>query len=76
VREARLTAYAKAMRKEPSEPEQRLWLALRAKRFENVKFRRQKVIQDHAYKTIVDFAANDPKLVIELDVDTHAGREV
>ena len=56
MRDARLTAYAKAMRKEPSEPEQRLWLALRAKRFENVKFRRQKVIGRY----IADFAARDP----------------
>jgi very-short-patch-repair endonuclease len=71
VRDARLTAYAKTMRKEPSEPEQRLWLALRAKRFENVKFRRQKVIGRY----IADFAARDPMLVIELDGDTHAGQE-
>ena len=33
-----------------------------------MKFRRQKVIGDY----IADFAANDPKLVIELDGDSHA----
>ena len=70
MREAQLTAHAKAMRKEPTEPEQRLWLALRAKRFEGVKFRRQKVIGRY----IADFAARDPMIVIELDGDTHAAQ--
>lgn len=71
MREARLTAYAKSMRKEQSEPELRLWLALRAQRFEAVKFRRQKVVGPY----IVDFAARAPMLVIELDGDTHAGQD-
>jgi len=75
MRDPQLTKRARAMRKEMTEPETRLWLALRAKRFGEVKFRRQKVIQDETHKAIVDFAANDPKLVIELDGDTHAGRE-
>jgi very-short-patch-repair endonuclease len=63
------------MRREMTEPETRLWLQLRAKRFADVKFRRQKVIQNEQNRYIVDFAANDPKLVIELDGDTHAERE-
>jgi very-short-patch-repair endonuclease len=71
VRDPILTRRAKAMRKEMSEPETRMWLALRAERFEAVKFRRQKVIGEY----IADFAANDPKLVIELDGDSHVGRE-
>ena len=71
MRDPILTQRAKTMRKEMSEPESRIWLALRAERFENVKFRRQKVIGDF----IADFAANDPKLVIEIDGDSHAGRE-
>ena len=58
------------MRHDPTEPEQRLWLALRAKRFSGVKFRRQKVIGPY----IVDFASRDPMLVIELDGDSHAGQ--
>lgn len=36
-------------------------------RFGGIKFRRQKVIGPF----IADFAANDPKLVIEIDGDTH-----
>jgi len=71
MRDLELTRRAKAMRREMPEPELRLWLQLRAARFEGVKFRRQKVIGFY----IADFAANDPKLVIELDGDTHAGQE-
>jgi very-short-patch-repair endonuclease len=55
------------MRRQMTEPETRLWLQLRAARFERVKFRRQKVIGRY----IADFAANDPKLVVEVDGDTH-----
>jgi len=59
------------MRAEPPEPEIRLWLQLRAKRFAGVKFRRQKVIGNY----IADFASRKPMLVIEIDGDTHDGRE-
>ena len=75
MRDLDLTKRARAMRTEMTEPETRLWLQLRAKRLDAVKFRRQKVIQDEHNRYIVDFAANDPKLVVELDGDTHAGRE-
>ena len=71
MRDAQLIGRAKTMRKAPTEPEQRVGLALRAKRFADVKFRRQKVVGPY----IVDFAARDPMLVIEIDGDTHAGRE-
>ncbi len=71
MRDPILTQRAKAMRKAKSEPETRMWLALRAARFEATKFRRQKVIGEY----IADFASNCPKLVIELDGDSHAGRE-
>ena len=67
MRDPRLTAFAKANRKEMSEPAMRMWLALRAERFMGIKFRREKVIGEY----IADFAANDPKLVIEIDGDTH-----
>ena len=75
MRDVELTKRARQMRSEMTEPETRLWLELRAKRFADVKFRRQKVIQDEQYRYIVDFAANDPKLVVELDGDTHARSE-
>ncbi|MBB5985387.1 endonuclease domain-containing protein [Sphingobium lignivorans] len=70
MRDPRLTAHAKTMRTNATEAETRLWLALRAKRFEDVKFRRQKVIGRY----IVDFAARNPMLVIELDGDSHASQ--
>jgi len=70
MRDFKLTSRARSMRKEMTEPETRIWLKLRAKRFGEVKFRRQKVIANY----IADFAANNPKLVIELDGESHAGQ--
>jgi very-short-patch-repair endonuclease len=67
MRDARLTGYARAMRRQMTEPETRMWLQLRAARFEGIKFRRQKVVGRY----IADFAANDPKLVVEIDGETH-----
>jgi very-short-patch-repair endonuclease len=71
MRDPRLITHAKQMRREMTEPEAQVWLKLRAKRFSAVKFRKQKVVGRY----IVDFSSNDPKLVIEIDGDTHAGRE-
>ncbi|MBX9813615.1 MAG: hypothetical protein A4S12_06120 [Proteobacteria bacterium SG_bin5] len=71
MRDSRLTAFARANRKAPTPAEQKLWFALRAKRFEALKFRRQKVIGPY----IVDFAARAPMLVIEIDGDSHATQE-
>ena len=68
MRDAELTRRARDMRKAMTETETRLWLELRDGRFHGIKFRRQKVIGRY----IADFAANDPRLVIELDGDTHA----
>jgi very-short-patch-repair endonuclease len=68
MRDAVLTGRAKGMRREQTEPEKQMWLQLRAERFEGIKFRRQKVVGNY----IVDFAANDPKLAVELDGDSHA----
>jgi very-short-patch-repair endonuclease len=68
MRVANLIQHAKSKRSEATEPEQRIWLALRAERFEGTKFRRQKVTGPY----IVDFASRDPMLVREIDGDTHA----
>jgi very-short-patch-repair endonuclease len=60
------------MRREPTPFEHRLWLALRAKRFQGAKFRRQVVIDRY----IADFACRMPSmLVIEVDGDTHGDRD-
>jgi very-short-patch-repair endonuclease len=72
VRDQQLLGYAKRLRTEQTPLEQKLWYALRAKRFEGAKFRRQVVIGRY----IVDFACRIPTmLIIEVDGDTHAGRE-
>ena len=71
VRDQVLLERAKEMRMELTEPERRLWNALRAKRLEGANFRRQVVIG----RAIADFARRRPRmLVIEVDGDTHAGR--
>ena len=67
MRDQRVTTFAKVNRKQMSEPAMRMWLQLRAERFMGVKFRREKVIGDY----IADFAANEPKLVVEIDGNTH-----
>lgn len=71
MRNALLTQRAKEMRKQMPEPETQLWLQLRGSRFQGIKFRRQKVIGNY----IADFAANEPKLIIEVDGETHAERK-
>lgn len=62
-----LLARAKHMRANPTLAERALWLALRAKRFEGIKFSRQVVIG----RFIVDLAARAHKLAIEIDGETH-----
>jgi very-short-patch-repair endonuclease len=59
------------MRRESTPFERKLWLALRAKRWNGAKFRRQTVIGSY----IVDFSCRLPrKLVVEVDGDTHAAQ--
>ncbi|RIA36643.1 very-short-patch-repair endonuclease [Hephaestia caeni] len=71
MRDPRLIAHAKKMRREPTEPELRLWDVLRAKRFNGIKFRYQKVIGRY----ITDFSSRAPMLVIEIDGDTHVSQQ-
>jgi very-short-patch-repair endonuclease len=61
---------AKTLRTNMTPPETRLWNILRASRL-GVKFVKQMVIAPY----IADFAAREHLLVIELDGDSHAGRE-
>lgn len=71
MRDKRLIGYAKQSRREMTDPETRIWMQLRAKRFEEIKFRKHKVIGRY----IADFSSRDPMLVIEIDDETHVGRE-
>ncbi|MBN2973683.1 endonuclease domain-containing protein [Roseomonas aeriglobus] len=59
---------ARALRFGMTEPETRLWLAIRAKRLNGIKFVRQTV----RGRAIPDFVARSHNLVIEVDGDTHA----
>ena len=69
MRDANLLNHAKRLRAEQTPLERKLWYALRAKRFEEAKFRRQVVIGSY----IVDFACRIPRmLIIEVDGDSHA----
>ena len=56
------------LRSDMTGPEQQLWLKLRARQFQGLKFRRQHGIGPY----IVDFYCPDQSLVIELDGESHA----
>ncbi|MGE0531501.1 MAG: endonuclease domain-containing protein [Hyphomonadaceae bacterium] len=62
---------ARAMRKDPTSPEERLWSMLRNRRYRDAKFRRQHAIG----KYVVDFACVEIKLVIEVDGPSHSDPE-
>jgi very-short-patch-repair endonuclease len=71
VRDKNLIERAKGMRREMTAPERRLWHALRARRLDGAKFRRQVVIDRY----IADFACRIPSmLVVEVDGATHSDR--
>jgi very-short-patch-repair endonuclease len=63
-----LTPKAKALRRNPTEAERKLWQRLRARQMEGVKFRRQQPIEDY----IVDFVCLKKRLIIEVDGGQHA----
>lgn len=65
---ASLLNNAKKLRANMTDAEQALWYQLRAKRFENYKFRRQVPME----KYIADFVCFEPKLIIEVDGGQHA----
>ncbi|WP_404405051.1 endonuclease domain-containing protein [Pelagibacterium halotolerans] len=60
--------FAKAMRRNPTEHERKLWLILKCRRFVGYKFRRQVPIGPY----IADFVCYAKRLIIELDGSQHA----
>lgn len=62
-----LLEFAKTMRSNATDAENFMWQLIRAKRFMNLKFRRQHVIAPY----IVDFYCHELGLVIELDGNQH-----
>ena len=65
-------ARAKAMRREMTPAEVKLWNEVRAHRLGGLSFRRQYGIGDY----IVDFACSKRKLIVELDGSQHGDDEV
>lgn len=59
---------ARELRQPQTPAEQRLWAAIRDRRLEGYKFRRQHPID----RFIVDFFCHDCSLVLEVDGDSHA----
>ena len=70
-RDQRLLKRAKELRRDMSPPERALWVILRAHQLQGWKFSRQVQVEPY----ILDFAARREKLAIELDGDSHVGRE-
>jgi very-short-patch-repair endonuclease len=62
-----LQTYQKALRKDQTDAELRLWQHLRNRRFQNFKFRRQHILQGY----IVDFVCLRKKLIVDLDGSQH-----
>lgn len=69
--DTKLKERAKSMRSNPTPAEQKMWLALRANRFEDQQFTRQTIIAPY----IVDFASKTDRLIIEIDGDTHPAED-
>jgi very-short-patch-repair endonuclease len=63
----RKVKYARQLRRNQSEAEEKLWLSLWKRNIDGVKFRRQQPIGNY----IVDFVSFDKKLIIEIDGGQH-----
>lgn len=68
---AQLLEFSRQLRSNCTDAENFMWQLLRAKRFMNLKFRRQHVIKPY----IVDFYCHEIGLVIELDGGQHGTDE-
>ncbi len=66
-RHEELAGYAQEMRRNPTEPEIRLWRALSRSQLGGYKFRRQAVIDPF----IADFLCPQKALIVEVDGETH-----
>jgi len=60
--------FARAMRREPTEAEDRLWQELRGRRLDKIKFRRQVPVG----KYVADFLCAESRLIVEIDGSQHA----
>jgi very-short-patch-repair endonuclease len=62
---------ARTHRRNPTEPEKRLWQVLRNRHLGGLKFRRQTSVGPY----IADFLCLDAMLIVEVDGDTHAATQ-
>ncbi|PSJ61857.1 endonuclease domain-containing protein [Kumtagia ephedrae] len=60
--------FAKTLRRDMTEAEDRLWRELRGRRLDHIKFRRQVPIGRY----VADFACLEAKLIVEIDGSQHA----
>ncbi|MBZ9861450.1 endonuclease domain-containing protein [Mesorhizobium sp. CA12] len=60
--------FARSMRRESTDAEDRLWQELRGRRLDNIKFRRQVPIG----RFVADFLCAEAKLVVEIGGSQHA----
>jgi very-short-patch-repair endonuclease len=63
------TQFAKHLRRNMTDVEKKLWSALRDRRFEHFKFRRQVPVGRY----IVDFVCQERSVIVELDGSQHEG---
>ena len=61
--------FARRLRKNMTDAERKLWSALRDRRFDNYKFRRQVPVGHY----IVDFVDFEHRLIVEIDGGQHSG---
>ena len=59
--------FARELRKNSTDEERKVWEALRNRRFKNLKFRRQHVLEGF----VIDFYCNEFKLAVEIDGKVH-----
>ena len=64
-------SFARSMRRDPTEAEDRLWGALRGRRLDRIKFRRQVPVGSY----IADFVCPEAMLIVEIDGSQHADSE-
>jgi very-short-patch-repair endonuclease len=63
---------ARSLRRKATEAEKLLWSAVRDRRCDGIRFRRQVVIGRY----VVDFCAAEPKLIVELDGSQHEEQQL
>jgi adenine-specific DNA-methyltransferase len=64
----RINPHARQLRRDMSDAERRLWYALRDRRFEGWKFRRQVSLGPY----VVDFLCHSARLIVEVDGGQHS----